>query len=273
MPDDLRELVGYRREQLVSIQLRHKRIGDVEQGSQPVPLPDCCLLCQEGLDGDGELAGDPLQERDLGRAWLDLRHGAEAERAEPVIPGGQWDEHQSGDVEVASAPDELRPASFRLDRCDDEWPLVQPYPTGWILVDRQPKARDYGIAGLIQDMPLHGVAVGIMQNERDMIEADNLAKRFGCARQQTSQVRATGDRTRQRHNSPIECVPSMAVLAAHPDDGIRRSEGDDLFQGAPDGFAALTDIVRMELAPVLRFHIHVFHDVSSSNAAQRSRGI
>ena len=100
-------------------------------------------------------------------------------------------------------------------------------------------------------MPLHGVAVGIMQNERDMIKADNLAKRFGCARQQTSQVCAAGDRMRERHNGPIEGVPAGAVLAADPDDGIRRCDGLDLFHHAPHGFAAAGDIVKTELAPVL----------------------
>ena len=59
--------------------------GDVEQRAQPVPLPDCFLLCEEGLDRDGELAGNALQERDLGRTGIEWRYGAEAERAEPVI--------------------------------------------------------------------------------------------------------------------------------------------------------------------------------------------
>ena len=75
-----------------------------------------CLLCEEGLDRDGELAGNALQERDLGRTGIEWRYGAEAERAEPVIARSERDEHQSADPEVASAPDELRPASFRLER-------------------------------------------------------------------------------------------------------------------------------------------------------------
>jgi hypothetical protein len=64
--------------------------------------------------------------------------------------------------------------------------LVLPYPTGGILVDGQSKACDDGIAGLIQNMPLHGVAFGIVKNQPDMIKADNRAKRFGYAREQTS---------------------------------------------------------------------------------------
>ena len=34
---------------------------------------------------------------------------------------------------------------------------------------------------------------------------------------------------------------------------------------APHGFAAAGDTVKMELAPVLGFQIHVFHDLSSSS--------
>jgi hypothetical protein len=74
-----------------------------------------------------------------------------------------------------------------------DWLLVQPYPTGRILVDRQSQVRDNGIAGLIQNVPLHGVFLGIMQNHRHMIENEDLAKRFGDAREQTSQVSAAGD--------------------------------------------------------------------------------
>ena len=110
-----------------------------------------------------------------------------------------------------------------------------------------------GIAGLIQNMPLHGVAVGIVQNQPDMIEADNSAKRFGYAREQTSQVRAAGDRTRERDHSLIKCVLAGAVLAADQDGGIRRCDGLDLFHHAPHGCAAAGDIVRMEFAPDLGF--------------------
>ena len=225
VPDELRELVGYRRKQLVSIQLRHKRIGDIEQRAQPVPLPDCLLLCEEGLDRDGKLAGNALQERDFGRTGIEWRYGAEAECAKPVIARSEGNEHQGTDPEVASASYELRPASFRLERGDYEWLLVQPYPTGRILVDRQPKARDDGIAGLIQNVPLHGVAVGIVQNQPDMIKADDSAKRFGYAREQTSQVSAAGDRTRERHHSLIKCLFAGAVRAADQEGGIHRCDG------------------------------------------------
>src|SRR5271165_1270403 len=195
VPDELRKLGGYRRKQVVPLQLRHKRIGDIEQRLQPVALPDCFLLCEEGLYRDGKFAGNALQERDLGRTRIKWRYGAEAECAKPVIARSEGDEHHGTDPEVASASYKLRPASFRLKRSDDEWLLVQPYPTRGILVDRQPKARDDGIAGLIQNVPLHGVAVGIVQNHPKMIEDDDAAKRLGYAREQTSQVRAAGDRT------------------------------------------------------------------------------
>src|SRR5581483_7179911 len=97
------------------IQLRHKRIGDVEQGSQPVPLPDGLFPCEKGLDRDRELAGDALQERDLGWTRMEWRHGTEAERAQLVIARRQGNEYQGADVEVASAADELRPASLGRD--------------------------------------------------------------------------------------------------------------------------------------------------------------
>ena len=101
--------------------------------------------------------------------WDRWRYGAEAERAEPVIAGSEGNEHRSADPELASDSHELRPASFRLDRRDYEWLLVQPYPTGGILIDRQPKARDDGIAGRIQNVPLHRVAVRIVQDHPDMV--------------------------------------------------------------------------------------------------------
>src|SRR3984893_17009541 len=44
VPDDLRELVGDGGEQLVAMQLRDQRIRNIEQRSQPVPLPDGGLL-------------------------------------------------------------------------------------------------------------------------------------------------------------------------------------------------------------------------------------
>jgi len=59
---------------------------------------------------------------------------------------------------------------------DHERLLVEPYPSGRVLVDRQPKARDDGIARLIQNVPVHGVSVVIMKNQADMIEADNSAR-------------------------------------------------------------------------------------------------
>ena len=100
--DHSRELRGYGGGQLVWRQLRHKRIRDVEQRSQPVPLPDCFLPGEEGLDGDGKFAGDSLQECQLGWSGIEGRHGAEAESAEPVIAGSEGDEHSGTDPEVAS---------------------------------------------------------------------------------------------------------------------------------------------------------------------------
>ena len=47
VPDDLRELVGYGGKQFVSFQLRYKRIRDVEQRAQPVPLPDGSCLARK----------------------------------------------------------------------------------------------------------------------------------------------------------------------------------------------------------------------------------
>ena len=87
MHDDLRELLRYRGKQLVPSQLRHQCIRDTEQRTQPVPLADCLLLCEEGLDRDGKLAGNALEESDFGRTRVEWRYGADTQRTEPVIPG------------------------------------------------------------------------------------------------------------------------------------------------------------------------------------------
>jgi hypothetical protein len=62
---------------------------------------------------------------------------------------------------------------------DHERLLVQPYPSSRVLVDRQPKACDDWIAGLIQNVPLHHVSVWIVQDQPHMIETDNPAKGRG----------------------------------------------------------------------------------------------
>ncbi len=80
------------------------------------PAPGLPPAWREGLDRDSELAGNSLQERYLGRTGIEWCHGAEAERAEPVITGSEGDEHRWTDPEVASESYGLRPASFRLDR-------------------------------------------------------------------------------------------------------------------------------------------------------------
>src|SRR5271157_3411267 len=110
-----------------------------------------------------------------------------------------------------------------------------------------------------------------MQNERDMIEADNLAKRFGDAREQTPQVRAAGDQTRERDHSLIKRVFAGAVLAADQDGGIRRRDALKLFRHAPHGGTAAGDIVKMEFAPDLGFHIHVFYHSSSPSRTRIAR--
>ncbi len=72
---------------------------------------------------------------------------------------------------------------------DHERLLVEPYPTGRVLIDRQPKACDDGIAGLIQNVPLHHVSVWIMQNQPDMIEVDNAPKGCSYTRDQGVEIR------------------------------------------------------------------------------------
>ena len=60
-----------------------------------------CLPGEEGLDGDGKLAGDPLQECQFGWTGIDTAPGAEAERAEPIIAGSEGDEgHRGTDPEA-----------------------------------------------------------------------------------------------------------------------------------------------------------------------------
>ena len=184
MPDHPRELLGYRGEQLVPRQFRHKGIGDVEQRAQTVPLSNSVLLGEEGLDGDGELAGDSLQERYLGRTGIDWRHGAEPERAEPVIAGSQRNEHQRTDTQLASdvvrtPASEFRIRDVRLRAAAGSAIPNRPDPGRRAVVSRVMT----GFQGSFKDIPLHGVAVGIVENQPDMIKPDNSAKRFGYARQ------------------------------------------------------------------------------------------
>ena len=153
------------------------------------------LLREKGLYRDGELAGNSLQERDLGRTGIERRYRAEPECAKPVIARSEGDEYQGADPEFSSASCELRPASVRLEPGDYEWLLVKPYPTGRILLHRQSKARNRGVAGLIQNIALHGVAVRIVKNQAEVIEAHDGAKRIGYAREQAPQVGASRDRT------------------------------------------------------------------------------
>ena len=47
-------------------------------------------------------------------------------------------------------------------------------------------------------------AIGIVQDETDMIEADHSAKRFGYARKQGVKVSSARNRSRKRQNSLID---------------------------------------------------------------------
>jgi hypothetical protein len=85
---------------------------------------------------------------------------------------------------------------------DYERLLVQPYPTSRVLLYRQPQACDYWIAGLIQNVPLHDISVGIMKNQPDVIEPDNSAKRCGYTRDQGVEVSSA-------RNAPGECQNSL----------------------------------------------------------------
>ena len=161
---------------------------------QPVPLPDCLLPGEEGLDCDGELGGNSLQKGYLARTRIVWRHRTEPERTQTTLAGSEGNENESANPELsASTAYKVRPASFRIETRDYEWLLVQPYPTGGILVDRQRKVCDLGIAWRIQNVPPHHVAVGIVQDQAHMIKTDNSAKRFGYALEQTSEISAAGD--------------------------------------------------------------------------------
>jgi hypothetical protein len=237
----LRELVGYRREQLVWGQLRHERIRDVEQRSQPVPLPDCRLLGEEGLDRDGELAGNALEERDFGRTGIEWRYGAEAERAEPVITGSEGDEHHCADPEGRErvcTNSGQRVSDWTGDTSGCWFSHTQPAGSSSTGSRRLVMT---GLQGSFKNMPLHHVAVGIMQAQPDMIEPDNSAKRFGYAREQTSQVSAAGDRTRERDHSLIQCFSAGAIRATG------QKGGSHLF----DGLDSVTTPSRASLSPAI----------------------
>jgi hypothetical protein len=61
------------------------------------------------------------------------------------------------------------------------------------VVDRKRKVCDLGIAWRIQNVPPHHVPGGIVQDHPEMVKPDNSVKRFGYAREQTSEVSASGD--------------------------------------------------------------------------------
>ena len=52
-------------------------------------------------------------------------------------------------------------------------------------------------------MPPHGVFIGIVKNQPEMIKADNPAKRFGYAREQGVEIGPPCDRSGERQNSFI----------------------------------------------------------------------
>ena len=102
-----------------------------------------------------------------------------------------------------------------------------------------------------------------MQNQCDVIKADDSTKRFGYARKETSQVSVAGDRTRERHHSLIKRLFAGAVRTADQDGGVHRYDGPGFRDYAPPEFGLGGDTVKVEFAPVLGFQIHVIHDLSS----------
>jgi hypothetical protein len=107
------------------------------------------LFGEEGIDRNRELASDPFEESQFRWTGLKGRHRAEAECSEPVITRGEWDEHYGADPDRAGALYEFGPASLVSEGCDYQWPLVEPNPPGWILIDRKPKVADNRISGLM----------------------------------------------------------------------------------------------------------------------------
>jgi len=74
----------------------------------------------------------------------------------------------------------------------------------WNKCSRQPKARDGGISRRTQNVPLHGVFIGIVKNQPEMVKADNPAKRFGYAREQGVEIGPPCNRPGERQNSFID---------------------------------------------------------------------
>jgi hypothetical protein len=133
-----------------------------------------------------------------------------------VITGCKRNQDEGANPEIApSGADELRPSSFGLQAWDDELLLIQPYPTGRILVDRQPKPLEHGISWGIQNVPLHGVLERIVQNQADMVKLDNSAKRFADAREQGVQIRPASNRSGERQNSFIDIARGCSTGADH----------------------------------------------------------
>ena len=199
MPDQLRELRAYCGKKLVRFQFRNQRIRDVEQRAQAIALPHRRLPGKKAFHGYCELGGHTLQEFHFRRAGLIRRHRTETECAEPVLAGGERNEYEGAEPELgACAANKLRPASFGMETGKDQRPLVQPNPAGRIRLNRHPKACDHRIAWLIENMPVHDTAVGVVEYQPEMIEADDSAERFANAGEQGFEIGAPGDRSRKR---------------------------------------------------------------------------
>ena len=128
---------------------------------QAIAFPHRGLPGKKAFHGYCELGGNTLQEFHFRRAGLIRRHRTETECAEPILAGGERNEYESAEPELGTgAANELRPARFSVEIRKDQRLLVQPNPPGRIRLNRHPKTCDHRIAWLIENMPLHGAAVG-----------------------------------------------------------------------------------------------------------------
>ena len=81
--------------------------------------------------------------------------------------------------------------------------LILPDPPRRIPIDGQLKTPNDRIPGFVQNVPLQDALVRVMQNQTDVVEADNAAKSFGYTRNQRIQIGPSGNTAGERQNGLV----------------------------------------------------------------------
>ena len=134
------------------------------------------------------------------------RRGAEAERAQPVVAGSERDEHRCTDPVVAREPSRP-PASESQTRAVEITSrlLVEPYPTGGILIDGQPQARMTGLPGALRICFCIPLLLRIVQTHADVLNPT--IRRSDSATPESRLLRSYGRRWNARARQPPRICP------------------------------------------------------------------